>query len=157
MYYQRRLDRLHFCRPALHTLLHAAQECSRIGPGAYSTQFTLEHTIGYLGGAIRQPSNMFGNLCQIALRLAQANALKTSCPSLDEIKPLPQYSHDCGNNFALLRPHDRYPFAMSNSQIAAFSDVSQKTEIKRWGRLQLPNGQVARSLYSEQHRNAPNI
>ncbi len=100
---------------------------------------------------------MFGNLCQIALRLAQANALKTSCPSLDEIKPLPQYSHNCGNNFVLLRPRDRYSFAMNDSQIAAFSDISQKTEIKRWGRLQLPNGQVARSLYSEQRRNAPNI
>ena len=63
LYYQRRIDRLHFCRPCLHTLLHTAPEATRVGPGTYLTQFTMEHAIGDLGGDIRQPSigNCTGN------------------------------------------------------------------------------------------------
>ncbi|KIJ90708.1 hypothetical protein K443DRAFT_34032, partial [Laccaria amethystina LaAM-08-1] len=45
LYYQRRMDRLHFCRPCLHTLLHAAPEIIHVGPGAYTTQFTMERAI----------------------------------------------------------------------------------------------------------------
>ena len=52
LYYQRRVDRLHFCRPCIHTLLHAAREVTRVGPGAYSTQFTMKRTIGDLGHQI---------------------------------------------------------------------------------------------------------
>jgi len=63
IYYQHRPDRIHYCRPALHTLLHASPEVFHIGPGACSSQFTLECTIGNLGEEIRQPSNLFGNLC----------------------------------------------------------------------------------------------
>jgi hypothetical protein len=49
LYYQRRPDRLHFCRPWLHTLLHAAREILRVGPGCYGSQYTMEHAIGDLG------------------------------------------------------------------------------------------------------------
>ena len=49
LYYQRRVDSLHFCRPCLHTLLHLALECACVGPGAYTTQFTMERVIGDLG------------------------------------------------------------------------------------------------------------
>ena len=79
LYYQRRVDRLHFCRPSLHTLLHTAPECSRTGPGTYVTQFWMERAIGDFGWSIQQPSNIFGNLCQVALRMAQLNALKSMC------------------------------------------------------------------------------
>jgi hypothetical protein len=53
LYYQRRVDRLHFCRPWLHTLLHTAPEILRIGPGIYDSQYTMERAIGDLGGEIR--------------------------------------------------------------------------------------------------------
>ncbi|KAF9037969.1 hypothetical protein BJ165DRAFT_1407912 [Panaeolus papilionaceus] len=78
LYYQRRPDRLHMCRPCLPTLLHVVFEVFRKGPGALDSQFTLERTIGDLGSDIRQPSNPFGNLIQLALRLAQINALYIS-------------------------------------------------------------------------------
>jgi hypothetical protein len=52
LYYQRRVDRIHFCRPCIHTLLHAALEVMRVGPGAYTTQFTMERMIGNLGQEI---------------------------------------------------------------------------------------------------------
>jgi hypothetical protein len=45
----------------LHTLLHAAPETTRVGPGTYLTQFTMERAIGDLGGDIQQPSNIYGN------------------------------------------------------------------------------------------------
>ena len=60
--YQRRTDRLHFCRPCLHTLLHTCPETQRVGPGGYFTQFTLERAIGDFGQAIRQPATPFANL-----------------------------------------------------------------------------------------------
>jgi hypothetical protein len=56
------MDRLHFFSPCLHTLLNAAPEITRVGPGAYLTQFIMERAIGDLGGDIRQPSNIYGTL-----------------------------------------------------------------------------------------------
>lgn len=83
LYYQRRVDRMHFCHPCIHTLLHSCPEVMRVGPGAYSTQFTMERTIGDLGQEIRQPSNPFANLARRALRRSQVNALKSMYPDLD--------------------------------------------------------------------------
>jgi hypothetical protein len=151
MYYQRRMDRLHFCRPCIHALLHAAPEITRVGPGAYLTQFTMERAIGDLGGDIRQPSNIYGNLCQIALRQSQVNALKTLCPELDPTAnpSLPAYSIDIGNGYIFLRPRDRRPFNLSGAACEKVYDTISSTKIRRWGRLRLPNGQVARSRYKE--------
>ena len=157
IYYQRRIDCLHFCRPALHTLLHTPQECLRIGPGAYSTQFPMERAIGYLGQEIRQPSNMFGNLCQIAVRLAQMNALKVSCPSFDQDIPNPpKYSHDCGQGQVLLRPRDRNIVHLVGNQLDVIKTSMGVSKLRWWGRLQLQNGQIARSLFSEKRWNAAN-
>ncbi|KAF8989523.1 hypothetical protein BDZ89DRAFT_974694, partial [Hymenopellis radicata] len=64
LYYQRRVDRLHFCRPCVHTLIHAAPEVVRVGPGAYYTQFALERTIGNIGQEVHQPSQPFSNMSQ---------------------------------------------------------------------------------------------
>jgi hypothetical protein len=156
LYYQRRIDRLHFCRPALHTLLHTPQECLRIGPGAYSTQFTMERAIGDLGREIRQPSNMFGNLCQIALRRAQSNALKISCPTFDQEAPNPQHSYDFGQGLVLLRPRDRNMKHLDGRQLNIIETSMAISRLRRWGRLRLANGQIARSFFSEDRRNASN-
>ena len=37
LYYQRQVDRMHFCRLCIHTLLHICPEVMQVGPGAYST------------------------------------------------------------------------------------------------------------------------
>ena len=111
LYYQRRADRLHFCCPCIHTLLHACGEVTRVGPGAYSTQFTMERTIGDLGQEIRQLSNPFANLTRHALRQSQVNALKNIYPDLDPTgtSELPKFSRDLGRGYVLLRPRDRSP------------------------------------------------
>jgi hypothetical protein len=151
LYYQRRMDQIHFCRPCLHTLLHAAAETTRVGPRTYLTQFTMERAIGDLGGNIRQPSNIYGNLCQIALRQSQLNAMKSLCPELDpDLAPsLPAYSMPLADGYVLLRPRDRYVFTATGSQGEKIYDAIGRNTIRRWGRLQLPNGQLARSAYKE--------
>lgn len=159
LYYQRRVDRLHFCRPCLHTLLHAAPEATRVGPGACSSQFVMERAIGDLGREIRQPSNMFGNLSQIALRRSQLNAMKSTFPQLDpdSSSRIPKFAHDCGNGFVLLRPRDRYKSRatrlLSEFELAVVNDLNIEF-LCRWGRICLPNGQVVRSAFSEKRRSS---
>jgi hypothetical protein len=63
LYYQQHADCLHFCRPCIHTLLHIYDEVTQVGPGMYSTQFMMGHTIRDLGQEIRQPSNPFCKRC----------------------------------------------------------------------------------------------
>jgi hypothetical protein len=123
LYYQRRVERLHFCRPSLPTLLHTAAERSRTGPGAYVSQFRMGRAIGDFGRDTRQPSNVFGNLCQIVLRRAQLNALKTLRPDLDPDSrlTLPKDSYNCGSNFALLRPQDRCRTQLAGQELRSNS------------------------------------
>jgi len=158
MYYQRRMDWLHFCRPCIHALLHAAPEITRVGPGAYLTQFTMERAIGDLSGDIRQPSNIYGNLCQIALQQSQVNALKTLCPEFDPNSnpSLPTYSIDIGNGYVFLRPRDKRAVNLSGAACEKVDNTIGRTKIRRWGRLRLPNGQVARSRYKEERSTLSN-
>jgi hypothetical protein len=155
LYYRRRPDRLHFCRPWLHTLLHTAPEISRVGPGCYGSQFTMERAIGDLGKDIRQPSNPFANLSQIALRRSQINALLTICPELDPNAVLIPTGNDVGNGYFLLTPSDRNASSLHGGVCwdAVQTRFGHMKGVRRWGRLNLPNGQIARSLYSETQRN----
>ena len=158
LYYQRRMDRIHYCRPCIHTLLHICPEITRVGPGTYITQFPLERAIGDLGKSIRQPATPFANLAQVALRQAQANALKALCPELDKTSApfLPRLSHDLGQGSVLLQPRDRYMKNLQGAQQLAVQDAVGNSSLRKWGRLRLPNGQVARSVYSESRRGGPN-
>ena len=133
LYYQRRIDRLHFCRPCLHTLLHASPECARVGPGVCTSQFTMERTIGDLGGNIRQPSNIYGNLAQIAMRHSQLIALKHACPELDRdaLQSLPQYSKDCGNGLIFLRPRDRYRTKLKGEELKIVDEEFDISKLRR--------------------------
>jgi hypothetical protein len=155
IYYQHRTDRLYFDRPCLHTLgAHSAAEIPRVGPGAYSSQFTMERTIGDLGQEIRQPSNPFGNLCAITVRRSQQNALKALYPELDRTSTpkVPKHANDLGNGFVLLRPREHYFSTMSDEAGDILQDQLGICRVRCWGRVKLRNGQVARSLWSESKR-----
>lgn len=67
IYYQRRADRIHFNRPCFHMVVHAPHEILRVGNAIHTDQFTMERAIGELGQNIRQPSNPYGALTQLAL------------------------------------------------------------------------------------------
>ena len=56
--------------------------------------------------------------------------------------------------FVLLRPRDRYRKSLTGQQlrVTAIKEEFNINSLRRWGRLCLPNGQVARSLFSEKER-----
>ncbi|KJA18732.1 hypothetical protein HYPSUDRAFT_144534 [Hypholoma sublateritium FD-334 SS-4] len=161
LYYQRRVERLHFCRQSIHALLHLAAEVVRIGPPICSSQWTMERTIGNLGEELRQPANPYANLSQRGLIRCQINALMAMVPDLQRAPPaLPHGAIDLGGGFALLRAQDRYDRAMRPCEARALGVYIEKTsgtilgpefcpKIARWARLRLPSGQVARSRWKE--------
>jgi hypothetical protein len=103
LYYQRKVERLHFCRQSLHTLPHIAPKVVRLGPGVYYAQWTMERTISNLGEEIKQPSNPFANLSQCGVHHAQVNPLKAMIPDLDpDVKELPCGSKNLGDGYVLL-------------------------------------------------------
>lgn len=97
---------------------------------------------------------MFGNLCQIVLQRAQLNALKTLCLDLDPDSrlTLPKNSYNCGSNFTLLQPQDHYHTKLAGQELEVIHDEFNVSQIRRWGRLKLSNGLVARSIFSEKGR-----
>ena len=160
LYYQRRIDRLHFCRQSIHALLHLAPEVTRLGPPICSSQWTMERTIGNLGEEIRQPSNPYANLSQRGLLRCQVNALMAIIPDLQRTPPvLPRGGLDLGEGFSLLRAQDKYDRIMrpceARALVTFFRNLhgveigSDCLKITRWARLRLPNGQVARSRWKE--------
>lgn len=158
IYYQRRVDRLHFNRPCLHSLLHTPPEKFRVGNGIHTDQFTMERAIGELGKGIRQPSNPYGNLAQLAVQRAQINALKAICPELDSdlLPKTPRFARVLTNGYVLLRPCEQTALGFFDKELEVIREVCDEPKRQKWGRLHLPNGQVARSLYAENRRNAEN-
>lgn len=155
LYYQHQTDCLYFDRPCLHTLgAHSASEIPHVGPGAYSSQFTMERTIGDLRQEIQQPSNPFGNLCAITVCQSQKNALKALYPELDQTnKPnIPKFAHDLGDGFVLLCPRECYFSTIPDEGGDILQDHLGISHVRHWGRVRLRNGQVAWSLWSESKR-----
>jgi hypothetical protein len=160
IYCQRRISRIHFVRPCLHTIIHAAPEVIRAGPGMTASQWTMERAIGDLGGEIRQPSNPYANLSQRAVRRCQVNALKAMIPDLEEpAKILPRGAQDLKDGYILLRAKERNSSLMREVEAIALRAFYQEEgqnlpdgyhpSVYRWGRLRVPTGQVARSAWKE--------
>jgi hypothetical protein len=162
LYYQRKVERLHFCRPSLHGLLHIAPETLRLGPEGYYSQWTIERTIGNLGEEIHQHANPFANLSQRAVRRAQVNALKAMVPELDpDTKPLPRGAIDLGDGYVLLCAKAKTAhYIMGPAGVAILAYYKELAPLEefnpgytpriiRWARLRLPSGQIARSAWKE--------
>ena len=162
LYYKRKVSRLHFCRQSLHALLHIGPEITRIGPGAYSSQWTMERMIGILGQEIRQPSNPFQNLSERGLRRARINALQNIIPDLVKPTHSPRISVDLGNGFILIGPQDPEPRMVHANFIPAFHAYFTSLGInfnpdwvpclRRWARIKLPNEQFVRTAWKEKSR-----
>jgi hypothetical protein len=161
LYVQRRSERLHFVRQSIHAITHLAPETFRIGPAGCSSQWTMERTIGNLVEEIRQPSNPYTNLSQRGLQRSQTNALKSMFPDLDEAKDtIPRGAIDLGKGYVLLRAMERTYYRLSHDYSSGLRSFllevynmslpeAASISIKRWARLQLPTGQVARSSWKE--------
>ena len=84
----------------------------------------------------------------------QVNALLAIMPKLnDGIRGNPVGSVDLGEGYVLLRKRDKRPWLPTGEEarvISEFMGQGQPLErFKRWARLHLPNGQIARSLWWE--------
>jgi len=156
LYYQRRVDRLHFVRQSIHQCFHMPWEVTRVGPLIISSQWTMERTIGSLTQELRQPSNPYANLAQRALLRCQINALKNIVPDLVEPAGLPRGAIDLSDGYVLLRRRDttaRPLLPTEKLALVAYLGAPLGTQpqfsVIRWGRLRLPTGQIARSLWVE--------
>ncbi|KAJ7075031.1 hypothetical protein B0H15DRAFT_894600, partial [Mycena belliarum] len=167
LYYQRMAERIHFVRQSVHAMTHLAPETIRIGPQAYYTQWPIERTIGNLGEEVKQPSNPYANLSERGVRRAQVNALMAMFPDLNitgesSHPPLPRGSRDVGGGFVLLRARDEWQHRVTGDEALAIrkylnAEPAGDLKLKRWARLRLPNGQIARSAWKERQKPLKNV
>jgi len=158
LYYQRKIDRLHFIRQCLHSVTHLASETLRCGPLSGCAQWCMESAVGSFGREVRSHSNMFANIANRGVLRAQINAIKARIPDLEPEPTLPRGSFPFGDGYALLRATDSTRRSVSDREAeairaAGIPDPSNQTSgsisVLRWARLLLPNGQVSRCAWKE--------
>ena len=167
LYYQRKESRIHFVRQSIHLLTHIAPETIRVGPLACYAQWTLETAIGNLGREIRQDRDLFANLAQRAVLRAQTISLKArfpdiqlECGKIDAVtRPTRARKFEGYDGFAFLPRCEDYPSPITGDERDALKIYwrAQKWPnvdtwphaVCRWAKLQLPNGQKARSIWQE--------
>lgn len=160
LYYQRRRERLHFLRQSVHATTHIILEITRLGPGTLYTQWTLENYIGNITREIKQHNTPYANVSQRALRRCQVNSLKAMIPALADNPVLPRGAIDLGDGFVLLRALDTHSRGVSPAEgvaIHIYLDHAGAPHpgwvplVRRWARLRLPHGQIARTAWKECH------
>ncbi|KAI0827285.1 hypothetical protein BC628DRAFT_1318376 [Trametes gibbosa] len=161
LYYQRRVERLHFIRQSLHATTHTVAEAYRVGPGTNTTQWAMENYIGNITREIKQHSTPYANVSEIALRRSQIIALMAEYPEFaKDLSELPQGAIDLGNGYILLRARERSMWTVQSpleqSAVHRFlrsigNPVANTwaPELFRWARLEVPTGQIARSAWKE--------
>ena len=161
LYYQRKIDRLHFVRQSLHSLTHLASETLRCGPLSGCAQWCMESAIGSFGREVRSHSNTFANIANRGVLRAQINAIKARIPDLEPEPALTRGSFPFGDGYALLPAADSTRRSVSDREAEAIhasgiSDGSNQppgpVSVSRWARLLLPNGQVSRCSWKEKSR-----
>lgn len=160
MYYQRRIDRLHFIRQSLHTLIHLIPEGLRMGPASLYSQWVLETLIGNLTAEIRSHVSPFANLSNRATRRSQTNALTSMFPELaPPTDALPNGAMDLGDDYILLHACDRRARRVYGLEADALREYLEgpldldlgtwNPAVRKWARVRLPNGQIARTAWKE--------
>ncbi|OSD02895.1 hypothetical protein PYCCODRAFT_1444946 [Trametes coccinea BRFM310] len=162
MYYQRRVDRLHFIRQSIHALIHLIPEQKRVGPGSLHSQWTIENYIGNITREIGSDKEPYANLAERATRRAETNVLLAMFPSF--VPPedvLPQGAVALGDGYILLRARDRAPRLVKDLEATAVLLYLASCNVNvggwnpavwKWARLRLPSGQIARTAWKEGER-----
>ncbi|EGO23888.1 hypothetical protein SERLADRAFT_439198 [Serpula lacrymans var. lacrymans S7.9] len=117
----------------------------------------MERTIGNLGQEIRLHSSPYQNLSQRAVLQAQINAFKAMIPDLEPDPPPPHGSVKLEDGYTLLRKRERTPKAIHACEATALNVYCQQFGVqfnpegcvRKWARLGLPSGQIARSAWGE--------
>ncbi|TBU58259.1 hypothetical protein BD310DRAFT_977430 [Dichomitus squalens] len=135
-------------------------ENARVGPAWLHSQWALENAIGNLTAEIGSHSKPYENLSLRGLRRAQISALVAMFPeSLEVPTRLPMGARDLGDQYVLLHPMARTAQLVGDGDARALHafltdraiQVSSewRPRVTKWGRLRLPNGQVARTAWKE--------
>jgi hypothetical protein len=165
LYYQHKALRIHFVCQSIHMLTHIVPETLCAGPLLCYAQWTLETTIGNLGREIRQDRDLYSNLTQWAVLHAQLNSLQARYPEVQLV--FNKSSSLSGNarvfegykGYVMLPHCEVHPKPLDENELAALTlywwtqgwptwDSWQNT-VCQWAKLQLPNGQRARSVWFE--------
>ncbi|KIO06840.1 hypothetical protein M404DRAFT_138489, partial [Pisolithus tinctorius Marx 270] len=156
-YYSLLESRIHFVRPCVHQVVHLVSEAIYKGPPSCYAQWTMERMIGSLGEQIRQPSKPFANLAREGVRRCQVNSLLSAMPELDDSgNGLPSGAENLDDGYVLLRKRAKNSIIPRGDEATAISHFLGPghvlPRIKKWARLRLPNGQIARSAWREKLR-----
>ena len=158
LYYQRKMDRLHFIRQCLHSITHLASETLRCGPLSGCAQWCMENAVGSFGREVRSHNNTFANIANRGVIRAQINAIKAKIPDLEPEPTLPRGAFPFGDGYALLSAVDSARRPVSDHEAEAIhasgipdnsNQSSGSVKVLRWARLLLPNGQVSRCTWKE--------
>jgi hypothetical protein len=169
LYYQCRADRIHFVRQSIHILTHLASETIHVGPLSCYSQWTIETAIGSLGEEIRLDHDPYANIAQRGVLHAQLNSILAMFPHLDLVNvdgdSLLCGAIDLGNGYVLLHMCQSTAMPVTDAEESAIlryweargwpNQDGWPRVVKRWSRLQLPNGQRARSRWYESHSTRP--
>jgi len=160
-------SRVHFVRQSIHLVTHIAPETLRAGPLACYAQWMLETAIGNLGREIRQDRDLYMNLTQRAILRAQVNSLRACYPtvaldlshSAGSTPPFGAREFDECKGYFFLPRCEEEPSPLGDDELHALqicwreerwpNSGSWVNVISHWSKLQLPNGQRARSLWYE--------
>ncbi|KAI0027449.1 hypothetical protein K488DRAFT_74530 [Vararia minispora EC-137] len=137
-------------------------------------KWPIEHSIGNFGKQIRQPSNPFQNLAVHGIQRTCINALHAIYPQFADPSQSLRGSVDSASGYTLLhkldntyRPvqccaggtcltegcceHQAFDIFWQDELGMAEKDATfgWSGEVKRWGRLSIPSGQIARSEWVE--------
>jgi hypothetical protein len=94
-----------------------------------------------------------------AVRQCQINALKISNPSIEETPKTPRSTYALGDGYLLLAAKEAKASPIPHAENEAIRrfllsnrirEIHEQYEVNRWARLQLPNGQIARSRWKEE-------
>ena len=121
--------------------------------------------IGNLGREIWQDRDIYSNLTQCAILCAQINSLQARFPDikLEFPDPTPStlsgnaHTFDGYNGYVLLPCREVHPTPLGEDELEALTSYwrlqgwpmrdSWQNAVCRWAKLQLPNGQKARSVW----------
>ncbi len=110
-----------------------------------------------LAKRLSKPSSPYKNLSQRGALRAELNSLRVMFPVLDDPKKgLPLGALDIGDGFQLRRAMDSYQREILGQDREAILQFllqhgveATLVRLRKWARLRLPNGQIARSAWKE--------
>jgi hypothetical protein len=165
LYYQQMESRIHFVRQSVHLLIHIASETLRLGPLSCYAQWTLETAIGNLGRKIRQDQDLYANLTQRAILHMQINSLWACFPNVklefggQRAAPHRTREFDDAPGHLFLPCMEKAPSPIGKDELEALMVHWEEQQwpnqelwhnaVCHWAKLQLPNGQMARSVWYE--------